>query len=345
MKTFTSLRFFLVLITFLTILQPLLYSASPVTKYSALPEKVKMFNADNLINVGKKEGIAAIRKYIDPFELAIVDSMYASKLIEIEFAKGFYGRHYQRSEIHTFDLPKYTLQIADEFYNPEAGRKIFEYYCRVPKFIKSDTLYYMYNDLSSYLKILVKYKSPRIVQRLKRDYYTWIRLMNKAPKKKYLTFEERRKISFEESMKFKPSDLYIDCHFTAFQIAEALHYMKIKGFDNSLVEELKREQSYPFAQGYEFPNPYPVAYNYSKLNGNIFKLKTDITSIRKDYKLIVGLIKAEYVAHSRYNNIEIIENGRNAYITIGSGDGMDSYLVKLLNRRTIAIYYISSVME
>jgi hypothetical protein len=213
----------------------------------ASSDVVTIYSADDLINTAKTKGFKELKRTINPIDLVYVDSTYAPILIDLEFKFGFSSKHYDNNKISTYELPELTLYLADNFGNSKAGKKIFDYYCSIPKHSKADTIYYIYNNLDDYLKVLVKFSAPQLIERLKQDYITWTKLAQKSPQKSYPTIEEMRKTSFEESMKYETSDLYVDCNFIALQIAGALNYLKVKGFDDSLIEKLKNTQTYPFA--------------------------------------------------------------------------------------------------
>ena len=312
--------------------------------YASL-DVVKIYNADELINTAKTKGFKELKKAISPIDLVYVDSTCASILIDLEFRSGFSSKHYDNNKIITYELPELTLDLADNFNNTKAGKKLFDYYCSIPKHCKSDTIYYIYNNLDDYLKVLVKFSSPRLIERLRQDYNTWTKLAQKSPKKSYPTIEEMRKTSFEESMKFKTSDLYVDCNFIALQIAGALNYLKVKGFDNSLIEKLKVTQTYPFSNRYSFPKPIifdsKANYNSSKTIQN----SGGIGDFKKDYKKVEKLIFDNFENCCDSKIYEIIEKGSKAYISVSRNNGYDFYTVRLNKDNSVIIDKISSIIE
>lgn len=306
---------------------------------------VKIYSANDLINIAKTKGFKELKKSINPIDLIYVDSTYASILIELEFKSGFSSKHNDNNKIITFELPDLTIDLADNFSNAKAGKKLFEYYCSIPKHCKTDTIYYIYNNLDDYLKVLVKFSSPRLIERLKQDYNTWTMLAQKSPTKSYPTIEEMRKTSFEESMKFKSSDLYVDCNFIALQIAGALNYLKVNGFDNTLIEKLKTTQTYPFANRYSFPKPIIIDSKSNYNSGKTIENSTGIRDFRKDYKKVEKLIFDNFENCCDSKIYEIIENGSRAYISVSRINGYDFYTIRLNNDNSVIIDKISSIIE
>jgi hypothetical protein len=311
----------------------------------ASSDVVKIYSADDLINTAKTKGFKELQWTISPIDLVYVDSTYAQILIDLEFKFGFSSKHYDNNKIITYELPELTLDLADNFNNRKAGKKLFDYYCTIPKHCKADTIYYIYNNLDDYLKVLVKFSSPQLIERLKQDYNTWTKLAQKSPQKSYPTIEEMSKTSVKESMKFKTSDLYVDCNFIALQIAGALNYLKVKGFDNSLIEKLKTTQTYPYANRYSFPKPIifdsKANYNSSKTIQNL----TGIGDFRKDYKKVEKLIFDNFGNCCDSKIYEIIEKGSKAYISVSRNNGYDFYTVRINKDNSVVIDKISSIIE
>lgn len=306
---------------------------------------VKIYNAGDLINIAKTKGFKELKKTISPIDIVYVDSTYAPTLIDLEFKAGFWNKDWDNNKIITHELPELTLELADNFNNIKAGKKLFDYYCSIPKHSKADTIYFIYNNLDDYLKVLVKFSSPQLIERLKQDYYDWTKLAQNSPKKSYQTIEEMRKTSFEESMKFKTSDLYVDCNFVALQIAGALDYLKVKGFDDMLIEKLKTKQSYPFASSYSFPKPNNIDSKTDNLTSKTIQNKTSISDFKKDFKKIERVIFDNFENCCDSKIYEIIEKDSKAYISVLRNNGYDFYKVGLNVNNTIVINLISSIIE
>ena len=308
-------------------------------------DALKVYNAIELISIGKNKGMHELEKKVEPIDLAYLDISYAPALIDIEFKTGFLGKLHDNNKVYTYETPKTTMELADKFDDKKAGAKLFEYYCKLPKFIKSDTIYYIYNNLDNYLKLLIKFKSPRMIERLKKDYYDWSILAKKAPKKIYPTLEEMRKTSFEESLKFKPSDLYVDCNFIALQIASALNSLKVTGFDDSLIEKLKTQQSWPYASTYSFPKTFNFTSNPNNNWTKIIKNKTSISNFNTDLKKIEKVLIDNFDYCCKSKIYEIIEEGLKAYISVTRNNGYDFYRFEIRKDETIKIDLISSIIE
>ena len=217
---------------------------------------VKIYNADELIAIAKNKGLSELRKMIYPIDLVHLDPKYQSIIIDLEYKEGFLRKHHDVDTIYQYFLPELTMELYDFYDTLKVWNKLFEYYCNVPKVIKSDTIYSLHIRIGSFLKLLVRNNSPELIKRLEKDYYEWELLAKKAPPKYYPTIEEMRNIPLAELLKFKESDLYVDWAYNMLELAGALNYLKVEGFDNSLLEELKKKQSSPFDSSYSFSKPF-----------------------------------------------------------------------------------------
>lgn len=322
-----------------------------VAQPNSTPDELKIYNADELVKLAKNKGIHELEKLIYPIDLYYLDSSYAQTLIDVEFKTGFWGKHSQNNKIYTYETPKITMELADKYNNAKAGEKLFEYYCKLPKFIKSDTIYYAYNNLRDYLKTLTKSNSPELIERLRKDYNDWSKLAAISPKKTYPTTEELSNATMDEINKFKPNDLYVDCNFTVLQIANALNYLNVTGFEDSLIVRLKTKQTYPFACTYSFPKTRTYYFgpltnqNLNKNEIKTFQNTTSISDFRKDLKKIEKLFvdNFDYCCESRI--YQIIENGSRAYISVSRNNGYDFYRVEIKENKTIKIECIRGSLE
>ncbi len=318
---------------------------SIIAKTNTPTDALKIYNATELLNIGKKKGIQEIEKIIEPINLVYLNKLYSSIIIDIEFKTGFLEKLKNHKNIYTFGIPKNTMEVATAFFDKNAGTKLFEYYNRLPKFIKSDTIYTIYNNLDDFLKILIKYKSPKLIDKLKRDYYEWYSLAKKAPKKVYPTIDEMQKTFSIESITYKPNDLYVDCNFLALQIAGALNILKVDGFDNLLLEKLKKIQTYPFAKKYTFPTTFdydqPSKNKFNNICQNTEKINSFRTDISKVYKL---LARTGYIDQKSELDM-VIEDGLKAYVTTSRSNGYDFFLIEIIENNKIKIDLISSIIE
>ena len=308
-------------------------------------ETLKVYNVTELLNLGKEKGIHEIEKIIEPINLVFLNSLYATTIIDIEFKTGFLNKLQSSKKNFTYATPENTMEVAEKFFNKKAGVELFEYYCKLPKFIKSDTIYSVYNNLDDYLKILIQYKSPKMIEKLKKDYYEWLALAKKAPRKYYPTIEQVQKTSFEESMKFKSSDLYVDCNFLTLQVAGALNKLKVPGFDNLLLENLKKQQSKPFAERYSFSKLYDFGTAQNCISDktiiNSVGIQSFQTDIGKVYELLIenGNIRRE----SKIDTV--IEDGTKALVTTSNSNGSDCLLVEIIENKRLKINLITQIIE
>ncbi len=315
------------------------------TAQNSNSDSVTIYSSAYLINIAKHKGINELKNLINPIDLVYLDSAYAPKLIDLEFKSGFLGRHFDNDKIITYELPELTLAIADDFDYKKADKKLFDYYCSIPKFIRSDTLYYIYNNLDHYLEVLIKVNPAGLIEKLKKDYNEWTKLALKAPKKIYPTIEERQKMPFMESIKFKPSNLYPDCNFLVLQLAGALNYLNVKGFDNLLLENLKTRQTMPYLKSYSFPKPFFMGSKTNNSSRTIIQNKTKITGFRKDIKKLEQIFFGNFEYGSGSKLIKIIENGSKACLSFSRNNGSAFYLVTLKTDNTIAVDLLYSVIE
>ena len=329
-------RFFIV-----TLCITLQLAAQPFAK----TDVINIYNADMLMNIAKTKGIHELEKIVNPVDLIYLDSNYASTIINLEFKSSFFGKHYENKKVIIYSLPELTMNIAENFNNAMAAKKLFSYYCGIPKFVKSDTIYNIYHNLDDYLKIMVNYPTSSLIKRLKLDDNDWTKLGKKSPKKIYPTIEEIPKTPFEKSIKFKTNDLYVDCNYVALQIASALNYLNVKEFDNSLLKSLKTKQSHPFASRYSFPKPTSFNSKSNSYKGKTIINSTSISNFKKDYKKIERLISGnfEYCCGSKI--YKIIEKDLKARVYQSRNNGIDNYLICLRPGNMIKVDLIYSTIE
>ena len=305
---------------------------------------IQILDAEKIIAEASKIGLKNLEKIIDPIILVYLDSSFSSTLIELEFKTEFLEKHYSNKSVYFYNLPKYTFELADEHNNREALEKLFDYYIQIPKFVKSDTIYVIYNNLNNFLKVLVKSNNPNLPKRLSEDYRKWSDLAKVSKQKSYKSIEEYRNMSFEESMKFREDDLYIDCSYIALQLAGALNYLKVNGFDSELLEELKRQQTYPFASNYKFQ-----ILNFAPTQTNEHVKVVPNTDLIKDFK--EDYQKIEKFLFKNVDNCcgakitKIIYDKSKAYVFVSRNNGSNDYLLKLNTDNTITIEYISMILE
>lgn len=307
-------------------------------------QNLQIYNADELITIAKTKGLSELELIVNPIDLVYVDSSYASTIIDLEFKSRFWEKYPDNNKIRTYKLPDFTLDLAKEFYNAEAGKRLFAYYSHLPKFAKSDTMYYIYNNLDQFLAVLIRYSSPRMIEKLKSDYNDWSKLAQKSAPKTYPSMDEIRNQSLDESLKLKPSDLYVDCNLMALQIAGALNYLKVKGFDNALIEKLKTRQTYPFAKRYSFPKPIPTNLKADPNSIKTVDNSPGIKDFRKDAKKLEELLFDNIDNCCNAQVYQIIVKGNKAHVSVGRNNGHERYTVTLSPDNKISINFISNLI-
>jgi len=311
---------------------------------------VQILDARKIISDAPAIGLKKLEEKVNPITLIHLDASFSSTLIGLEFKSGFLEKHYSNKNVYFYKLPSYTFVLANEHNDKEAQEKLFEYYQQIPKFIKSDTIYVIYNNLDNFLKVLVKSKNPNIQKRLLQDYKEWSELAKISKTKSYLSIEERREkyrnISLDEMLKFNEDDLYVDCSYIALQLAGALNYLKVKGFDNELLENLKKQQANPYASRYTFrvysftPNP-----NHTNEHIKVVPNTELIKNFDKDSQKIEKFLfkNVDNCCGAKITNI--IYDDTKAYINVSRNNGSDDFLLKINSDNTITIEPISMIME
>ncbi|MEI6089732.1 MAG: hypothetical protein WCR42_04730 [bacterium] len=317
-------------------------SAQP---YIQKPFKLKVYNADDLIKIWENKGLEALKKSVYPIDLVYLDKKYADKLIDIEFKSGFIERHPENNKYYIKNIPELTLEIANIFHNKKSYRKLFQYYCSVPKVFKSDTVYELYKYLDDYLGALVTHQSSSVVLRLVEDYNFWKNLIKTTPRIKYPKVKETpagSEIDLSILLKFDKSELYNDPRYISLQIAGALNYINIKGFDRKLLDYLKSIQTESYKRDYSFTEQSNLGYEPFKPDYKTIKSKSPITSFKKDYKLIWKLIEKQGTYGKDSQIYELIFKRNLAYISITGSTWSTDYLVKIINKNAIAVAEIST---
>jgi hypothetical protein len=314
---------------------------------SAQSRVVKIYHANELINIGKKQGLDALKDKIDPLCLVVLDTAYASTLIDLEFENGLWSTHPYNKNIKVCHVPETTRELAELLNNQKAVRKLYNYYCSIPKFNRSDTLYHVLNNLDEFLSVLLKNESPLLINRLKRDFVEWEALARTSPKKKYLSKEELKAPSFKDSQKFNPNELIVDCNYIAFQIAAALNSRNIVGFDDALMQKLKAKQSNPYLERYSFPKPEAGCFNVENtyISRKVLSIPPPALTISKDYKKIEKIILDSINNCCQSSLYEVIENGDAGYFLFSRNNGMDGYRVSIQDNNILVIDLMESGID
>jgi len=195
--------------------------------------------------------------------------------------------------------------------------------------------------LDDFLSTLVTDKSEQLSKRLVDDYHIWKGLIENTPKMKYPTPEERSKESPNEWLNFHESELYNDPRVRALQIAGALNYLKVKGFNKKLLDSLISTQSCPWYDNYSFKKPEKpnVPLYFTSI-----KSKIPITNFEKDYEKILKIINKNLSGAFGSEIWQIVEKGNIAYINISITNGYTDYIVRIKDKNTILVALISQIV-
>jgi len=298
---------------------------------------IRAWKAEDLINVAMTNGLSKIKAITDPMNLLFMDSTLAKKLIDAEFNSGFCIKRSDVAGIYIFCEPEYTLKIAEKFNDRYAAEKLFSYYCKLPKFIHSDTIYNMYSSLEKMISTLKPYSLKGFREKLKRDYYDWQKLARKAAPKVYPVFKRGKKFNWMEEMKFRKSDLYPDCNLIVYILANALKDLKEPGFNEFLIEKLKKKQTYPYLRVLFFSSPFPFSTYKSYLENNVTTRQVPYYNIEqfvrnsKAVENIICPISGDW--KSNINGDIIYCNKNKAWVEVSRQDGFDGYVLDLKNHQ------------
>jgi hypothetical protein len=293
----------------------------------------KIWLLDDLLRIGYSKGISELESLrIDPIELLCLDSTLAKKIVDIEFKSSFIAKDSYSVRIYLCHGPYYTETLAKRFNDRYAAEKLFNYYKTLPKFIKSDTIYGVYNHLDDFLSILLFYNPKGLKEKLKTDFYEWEKLAQKAPQKIYPD-KQMKPMSFMESMKPRKSDLYPDCNLLVFQLAHALKELNVAGFDDHLIAKLKQKQTYPYVNRYYFPSSQerePLNFHGTVRKVRLNKLYLNILAFLKDSWALQRSIFQGFEYTGDVNIVQIIYTKNNqAYIHSSFSNGAEGYLISL----------------
>lgn len=317
-------------------------------------DTVHIYSADELIDQIKSTGRLDI---LSPIDFVYLDSLHLKNMVDAEFRHGFWRKDHDNPKIVVYEIPELTLELAEVFRDNDASKRLYNYYLRIPKMIKSDTVYNVYKDLDGFLKVLVMYKHPNFIEKLKRDYWEWMRLAEKAPPKSYPPAPKRnqdgsysdsiswyKRVKLAKQAKFKPDYLYVDCYYMALQVAGALYYMKVKGFDDALMEQLIAKQTYTYAKKYSFPES--IGFMPRRPRRKTIDNATLISDFKTDYKKVEKLIQDNFENSSDSKLCAIVEKGSKAWLHFVRKNGSDNYIMYLnKNNNTVVVEMASSIMS
>ncbi|MCX6286403.1 MAG: hypothetical protein NTY96_04755 [Bacteroidetes bacterium] len=224
--------FFLrVTVLFILLAKPLYYSA----------QQPSLLDADELVLLGDKNGLKAVERLINPMALLYLDTTYASHIVDWEFRQGFLHGHPDSIGYYVLELPRYTLDIASNTDNRHAASNLLRYYCSVPKVIKSDTVYWIYDQLYRFLPVFICRKPYQtfLERKLRKDFEEWSRISTRTAPVKY----PDPSVEFDRLMNMKPLNNRPDSRYIALMLGLTLQQLKSPGFDEVKIKNLRRMQT------------------------------------------------------------------------------------------------------
>lgn len=306
---------------------------------SKIEKSPKIWNVKEILEIWEEKGLSASNVNINPVDLIYINSELSRKIIDLEFKSNFLSERSDSAGIYKYDLPVNTIKIAEDFKEPYAAKKIFDYYKNTPKYIKSDTIYYLYNGPGRILSILIHYEPKGLKERLKQDYHEWKKIAKKAPSKSYPTLEEWMSQDFSEKIKIKESDLLVDCNYILFQLAWALKKLGVKGFNNDLINRLKKKQTHFLIDSYEFPTFFPGADYDKDYPQNVINLENNydnISELVSNFELFKKVFFDGIETYCNGKITEIVHNNKNiAYLETSDKHGYNGYRIKLSGNKLI----------
>lgn len=310
-------------------------------EFDILTQKQALYIIEN-------KGIDSLINYISPINLVYLNEINSKVIIDKEFSIGFLEPYNDSSGTFKYNSPEITIKIAGSYNNIYAAQKLFEYYKSLHKHIKSDTIYYIYNQFDEFLRLLVFYNPKGLKETLESDYYEWEKLAQKASHKKYKTYEEVRKISdsmnysYDNFYKLTTEDFVVDCNYKTFQIAKALNLLGHKDFNMSFLLQLKAKQTYPYIEdsifgGFYFENPgehiLPDVYEIIELPENKYQnIKALIANPNKLKELFVQ--KGDVYDDAKIRYI-IHDEKQTAFVKFYMDSYEVDYIIKLENDKLI----------
>jgi len=299
---------------------------------------VDIFSEIQALDIIDKQGIDSLTRFTNPINLIYLNKDNAKFLIDKKFSEGFIKQHPDSSGIFTLRLPKYSIEIAKIMKDDYAAQKVFEYYKSLPKHIKSDTVF-VYLGLDEILSLLVFYKPEGLEKTLISDYYEWEKLAQKSTPKKHKTFEELRlefnNKPYDNIIALSEDDLYVDCNYVTFQIAQALNKLGHSDFNRDKLLSLEAKQTFPYIKNYNFP-----IFVNQNLNERLFVKNYKVIDLGAEYKSIKTLVEDhDNLVKILYKKIDnccgselltiIYDDKSKAYVEFIRDNGLDAYIIKL----------------
>ena len=205
------------------------------------PQPLSILDCDEMVKLGDKSGLKAVEKLINPITLLYLDTAYANHIVDWEFRQGFLRTHPDSAGYSMLDLPWYTLDIASNLDNRHAASSLLRYYCSVPKLTKSDTIFWMYEQMYRFLPVFVCRKpgGALLEEKLKSDFKAWSHIAAITPPVKY----PDPSVEYDRLPELKPLNTSNDSRFIALMLGLSLKQLKSPGFTEEKIKGLRRVQT------------------------------------------------------------------------------------------------------
>lgn len=299
----------------------------------------KVIDVDLLLKSGEAKGITALENTVDPLLILYVDTLAGKKISEIEFRSGFLHKNPVEVNQYTYDVPKYTLDIAKYVSDKSFDKNLLDYYVKLPRKIKADTMYVMYYDLEKYLQILIKRKPVEMVPLLKKDFLYWSKFCTVKPKvdaKKQVATEDG---TAADDSKVDEETVLNDTKMVALQTAYALNRLKVPEFGENFIKRFKQQLGEQF-QSYTFPLPLKET-NFNKPVEVIdFELEKPIESVKllvANKDAFMKLMDNFLVTKPEQSLTEVLIKGNKVFFVVHLEASDEAYRLTYLGKLSLKV--------
>jgi len=317
------------------------------------PQKPDILECEEIVRLGDKYGMKAVEGLINPLTLLYLDTTYAGHIVNWEFRKGFLKGHPDSAGYYILELPEYTIDIVSDMNNIHAASLLLSYYCSVPKVLKSDTIYRLYDQLYRLLPLLVgrKPSGPLLESKLRNDFKYWARISSLTPPVKYTD----PSVEFDRFLNFKPVNKQTDPRFMELILSLALQQMGSPGFGEKKINELRKMQTCLNNTRFQLPvlfkenNIFTEAIETQtipalKHYGNINQLLHDKAAMT--LLISTWLTRHNFSPHMPYSLSKfLVKSPGKAYFEIYYDFGMQAIRMTLQGDRTILMEKIMEAID
>jgi hypothetical protein len=317
------------------------------------PQPLSILDCDEIVKLGDKSGLKAVEKLINPITLLYLDTTYANHIVDWEFRQGFLRAHPDSAGYYIFDLPMYTLDIAANLDNRHAASSLLRYYCSVPKFTKSDTIFLIYKQMYRFLPVFVCRKPGEtlLAEKLKSDFEAWTHIAAITPPVKY----PDPSVEYDRLSELKPLNTCNDSRFIALMLGLTLQQLKTPGFTEEKIKRLRSMQTCLENTRFQLPmlnrdyrifiQPIetliiPAIREYNNIN--------QLVSDQAGMMLIISswLTSHNFNQHMPYSQSKfLVKRPNKAYFEIYYEYGMQSIRLTLLGRKIIMIEKVTENID